>query len=85
MDTEPVTVEEVQRLATILCLDVPQGTEFGVDFHQWNVGPKFKGVKMIPPGIHFVYYKYASHEIVVIVASKGLYWRFNGFFVVPSN
>jgi len=60
MDIENVTIEEVQRLASILCLDVPQGTEFGVDFHQWTVGPKFKGVKMITPGVHFVYYNATS-------------------------
>ena len=40
----------------LLCLDVPEGTEFGIDYNSWNVGPKFKGVKMIPPGFHFVFY-----------------------------
>jgi len=53
---EPVTIEEVQRKATILCLDVPQGTELGIDYHSWNCGPQFKGIKLIPPGIHFLYY-----------------------------
>jgi A1 cistron-splicing factor AAR2 len=42
--------------ATILCLDVPKGTEFGIDNHSYIVGDKFKGVKLIPPGVHFVYY-----------------------------
>eukprot|EP00740_Mantoniella_antarctica_P003500 CAMPEP_0181359766 /NCGR_PEP_ID=MMETSP1106-20121128/6275_1 /TAXON_ID=81844 /ORGANISM="Mantoniella antarctica, Strain SL-175" /LENGTH=465 /DNA_ID=CAMNT_0023472929 /DNA_START=123 /DNA_END=1517 /DNA_ORIENTATION=+ len=37
---------------TLLCLDVPGGTEFGVDCTIWSVGPKFQGVKMVPPGLH---------------------------------
>ncbi|GBC02188.1 hypothetical protein RclHR1_00450023 [Rhizophagus clarus] len=30
--------------------------EFGIDNNCWNIGPKFKGIKLIPPGLHFVYY-----------------------------
>ena len=44
----------------LVLLDVPERTEFGIDYNCWNVGPKFKGVKMIPPGLHFVYYWYYS-------------------------
>eukprot|EP01116_Phalansterium_solitarium_P010923 TRINITY_DN26519_c0_g1_i1.p1 TRINITY_DN26519_c0_g1~~TRINITY_DN26519_c0_g1_i1.p1 ORF type:complete len:307 (+),score=74.75 TRINITY_DN26519_c0_g1_i1:126-1046(+) len=44
------------RNGSILCLDVPEGTEFGIDYQVWEVGPKFKGVKLMPPGIHFCYY-----------------------------
>lgn len=42
--------------ATLIVLNVPEGTEFGIDYFSWNVGPRFKGVKMIPPGLHFIYY-----------------------------
>ncbi|KAJ8321388.1 hypothetical protein KUTeg_001070 [Tegillarca granosa] len=42
--------------ATLIFLDVPQGTEFGIDYNSWTVCSEFKGVKMIPPGIHFIYY-----------------------------
>ncbi|XP_043946047.1 protein AAR2 homolog [Protopterus annectens] len=41
--------------ATMVILDVPEGTEFGIDCNTWDVGPKFKGVKMIPPGVHFIH------------------------------
>ena len=44
----------------LFCLDVPQRTEFGIDLNSWTVGPKFKGVKMIPPGLHFVFYSAVS-------------------------
>ena len=43
--------------AALVLLDVPGGTEFGIDYNSWSVGPKFKGVKMIPPGFHFVFYR----------------------------
>src|SRR5690606_18164243 len=37
-------------------LDVPSGLELGIDFTSYNTGPLFKGIKMIPPGLHFVFY-----------------------------
>lgn len=43
--------------AALVLLDVPARTEFGIDYNYWTVGPKFKGVKMIPPGFHFVFYR----------------------------
>lgn len=42
---------------TFIFLDAPVGMEFGVDMKSWTTGEKFKGVKMIPPGPHFLYYK----------------------------
>ena len=43
--------------AMLIFLDVPEGTEFGIDYNSWTVGPMFRGIKMIPAGIHFVYYR----------------------------
>ena len=43
--------------ATLVLLDFPVGTEFGIDMNVWNTGEMFKGVKMIPPGIHFIHYR----------------------------
>lgn len=42
--------------AIFILLDVPLHTEFGIDYNSWRTGPNFKGVKMIPPGIHFIYF-----------------------------
>ncbi|XP_054638121.1 protein AAR2 homolog [Dunckerocampus dactyliophorus] len=42
--------------ATLVLLGVPQGTEIGIDCKSWQVGPRFRGVKMIPPGLHFLNY-----------------------------
>lgn len=43
--------------AMLVFLDVPPGTEIGIDMHSWQTGEKFKGIKMIPPGIHFIYFR----------------------------
>ena len=40
--------------ATILALDVPPGSSFGIDCVSFTCGEKFQGVKMIPPGLHLV-------------------------------
>ena len=47
---------------TLLCLDVPAGVEFGLDCTVWAVGPKFKGVKMVPPGLHLSLVGAAGNE-----------------------
>ncbi|XP_060083524.1 protein AAR2 homolog [Ylistrum balloti] len=48
--------------AILLFLDVPEGTEFGIDYNSWRVGPQFRGVKMVPPGIHFIYYSACNKD-----------------------
>lgn len=42
--------------AFLIIADMPINTEFGFDWNSWNTGPKFQGVKMIPPGMHYVFY-----------------------------
>ncbi|VDP15455.1 unnamed protein product [Soboliphyme baturini] len=46
----------------LLLLDLPKQSEFGVDCNAWTIGPKFKGLKMIPPGLHLIYVSAASKE-----------------------
>lgn len=41
--------------AILILLGVPIGTEFGMDLKAYKVGENFRGVKMIPPGPHFVH------------------------------
>ncbi|PQM36720.1 protein AAR2 homolog [Prunus yedoensis var. nudiflora] len=55
MDAE-MAMELVKHGLTLLFLDVPQHTLIGIDTQMFSVGPDFKGIKMIPPGPHFVYY-----------------------------
>ena len=58
-DVPEMTPEQALELArqggSILCLDVPKGTEFGIDLRSYAVGERFQGIKMIPArGVHFV-------------------------------
>ncbi|KAM4692332.1 protein AAR2 homolog isoform 1-T2 [Rhinophrynus dorsalis] len=46
--------------ATLVILEVPEGSEFGIDSNSWQVGPRFRGVKMLPPGVHFMHYSVAG-------------------------
>jgi A1 cistron-splicing factor AAR2 len=41
----------------LLFLNAPENMEFGIDYNAWTTGPLFKGIKLIPPGLHFVYYR----------------------------
>lgn len=43
--------------AFFFLLGVPTGTEVGIDFNCWRTAEKFKGIKMIPPGVHYIYYR----------------------------
>ncbi|PIA63701.1 hypothetical protein AQUCO_00201211v1 [Aquilegia coerulea] len=61
MDSE-TALEMVKQGTTLLLLDVPQFTLFGIDTQVFSVGPIFKGIKMIPPGPHFVYYSSSNRS-----------------------
>lgn len=61
MDPE-TALELVKQGVTLLLLDVPQYTLVGIDTQMFTVGPAFKGIKMIPPGPHFVYYSSSSKD-----------------------
>eukprot|EP00808_Paulinella_micropora_P001672 g19673.t1 len=50
----------VDQGSTLLCLDLPEGSEVGIDYASWTTGPLFKGIKMIPPGIHFFHFRTRS-------------------------
>lgn len=41
--------------AFLIIAGVPEKTEFGIDLCSYSVGEKFRGVKMISPGPHYVY------------------------------
>ena len=48
------------KTGVILCLEAPKDEtlEVGIDNNSWLAGPKFQGLKLIPPGIHFFFYRY---------------------------
>jgi len=66
MESPVISQEFAQQLfnegSSMVLLNVPAGTEIGIDMHSWRVGPNFKGIKLIPPGLHFIYYSAVSKE-----------------------
>lgn len=46
----------------LLVRNLPVGSVFGIDMKVYQVGDKFRGIKMIPPGLHFIYYSAVSKE-----------------------
>eukprot|EP00877_Chromochloris_zofingiensis_P000739 jgi/Chrzof1/10666/Cz05g07160.t1 len=46
--------------AAVLLLGIPQGTLIGVDQQVFAAGPKFAGIKMLPPGVHLISYQAAG-------------------------
>nr|POE99563.1 protein aar2 like [Quercus suber] len=55
-------LELVNQGVTLLLLDVPQYTLLGIDTQMFSVGPAFKGIKMIPPASHFLYYSSSTRD-----------------------
>lgn len=44
-------------MSVLLVLDnPPAGIDFGIDVFSWTTGPNFKGLSLIPKGLHFVYH-----------------------------
>ncbi|GAB4827958.1 hypothetical protein Ancab_034843 [Ancistrocladus abbreviatus] len=70
-------LEFVKHGCTLLLLDVPQYTLIGVDTQVFSSGPAFMGIKMIPSGVHFIYYSSANRD-------GKEYSPIIGFFVVTS-
>ncbi|CAM9928804.1 unnamed protein product [Ectocarpus fasciculatus] len=52
-----------------VALGVPPGVEFGIDLKSYKTGPQFKGVKMIPPGLHFAHFGTGEGE------KQGIFFR----------
>jgi hypothetical protein len=43
--------------ATCLLLGLPTDSDFGIDLMEWRIGPKFQGIKFIPPGLHYICFR----------------------------
>lgn len=71
--------------AVLILKDVPPATEFGIDTHSWNTGQKFLGVKMIPPGLHFIYYSAVNQKFHDTAPRSGLFHWFNKGEVVAMR
>jgi len=45
-----------EEAATVVCLGTPPGLELGLDLRAWTVGSRFRGIKLVPPGLRFLHY-----------------------------
>ena len=45
-----------ENLGKLVILDAPSDFQFGIDLMEFQCGPKFKGMKFIPIGIHLINY-----------------------------
>lgn len=45
----------MDQFAYMIVTGAPDSTEFGIDFLAINITAEFRGVKLIPPGAHFIY------------------------------
>ena len=46
----------------IIVHNLPIGTEFGIDYNSWYVGPRFCGLAAIPVGFHFIFTSAVNKE-----------------------
>ena len=64
---DPETAKKLfESGANVILLNVPPGTEIGIDMQSWRTGPEFKGIKMIPSGLHFIYFRFV-HVFTTLV------------------
>jgi A1 cistron-splicing factor AAR2 len=61
-------------MSTFIFINPPPNLEFGIDFNQWTVGPNFKGLKLISPGLHFLHYHLLSSNQTGFIS--GFFHRF---------
>ena len=40
----------------VIVPDAPVGLEFGIDCKSYELGAKFKGISLVPTGLHFIYH-----------------------------
>ena len=60
--------------ATLVCLEVPPSTSFGIDLSQWIIGAGFVGLKGVPAGFHAVHTAPATEG----ARSTSLWWAAPG-------
>lgn len=62
--------------AVLVLLSVPAGTEFGIDLHSWNISESFRGVKLIPPGVHLIFCKSLNTTTRKAGSPVGFFYNF---------
>ena len=79
--TQERAAERLFREAVFVAQDVPAGTQLGIDCKAWTTGPRFKGIKMIPSGVHFVYHSAVDTMTSATLSASPR----SGFFISVSE
>jgi len=83
---DPETASNLYEAGAFLLIqDLPVGTEIGIDMKSWDIGPKFLGIKMIPPGLHFVYYSPKNVRDGSLAPRRGFFHHFESKQVVVKK
>lgn len=65
-DFMEMSPEEAKTLflngAVLIVMNLPIGSVFGIDMKVYQIAENFRGLKMIPSGIHFIYYSAVSKD-----------------------
>lgn len=73
----------LQQCGTLIVQNFPSGSEFGIDLSIHYTGDRFMGLKMIPPGLHFIYFSFVHNRSVG--PRCGFYYHFKtGDFLVTK-
>ncbi|GBG26328.1 Protein AAR2-like [Hondaea fermentalgiana] len=57
-----LVAEKDGEACTVVCLDAPAGLQLGVDLKAFALGPRFKGVKLVPPGLRMLHYRLGGSD-----------------------
>eukprot|EP00012_Vannella_robusta_P005951 CAMPEP_0206194258 /NCGR_PEP_ID=MMETSP0166-20121206/7084_1 /ASSEMBLY_ACC=CAM_ASM_000260 /TAXON_ID=95228 /ORGANISM="Vannella robusta, Strain DIVA3 518/3/11/1/6" /LENGTH=389 /DNA_ID=CAMNT_0053611185 /DNA_START=20 /DNA_END=1185 /DNA_ORIENTATION=- len=63
-------VRRCREGGTFLALDVPPGSEFGIDQNMWICAVNFKGIKMIPPGFHYIRWRNSQNKPSSVISGQ---------------
>jgi A1 cistron-splicing factor AAR2 len=74
-----------EHCAFLIIEELPIGSEFGLDMATFNTGERFKGVKMIPPGIHYYYANAISNDGKQYGPRVGFYHNFQAKEVLVTR
>ncbi|RKP00216.1 hypothetical protein CXG81DRAFT_19805 [Caulochytrium protostelioides] len=47
--------------AKVVVSDAPSNLVLGIDWKSWQLGPRFRGIKLVPPGVHLLHHHLAVH------------------------
>jgi len=63
--------------AFLVLLGFDRGNEIGIDWNSWTTDSDFKGIKLIPPGTHYVYYSVKNAASSEMAPRSGFFHHFS--------